>query len=244
VRLTHLLPRSVAVAALAALAVPAGASAAKPADRDHDRMPDRWERAHRLSTHRNDARKDADRDGLKNLAEFRAHTDPRDADTDDDGIKDGKERAGTIASLTDGVLTLTLFDGSTFAAKVDDRTEVECETPAAVPAPAPATIRHGDDDSGDDDAPGHDAGDDDAPATTPPAPTVAPAPAGTTTPAPAVDDHGTGDDDEGDDDHGTDVEDEQEDDCGVADLKPGARVDEAKIALTATGARFTKIELG
>ncbi len=217
-RLTNLLSRSVAVAALAALTVPVGTSAAKPADRDHDKMPDRWERTHKLNTHRNDARKDTDRDGLKNLAEFRAHTDPRDADTDDDGIKDGKERAGTIVSLTDGVLKLTLFGGSTFTGNVDDRTEVECETPPAAPAPAPASarVRHGGDDNNESGTSGDDESGDDG----------------------AVREVG---DDEGDDDSG---DDEQEGGCSLADLKPGARVDEARIALTSAGVRFAKIELG
>jgi hypothetical protein len=54
-------------------------------------MADKWEKRHHLNTHRNDARRDPDRDGLNNLGEFRAHTDPHDADTDNDGIKDGAE---------------------------------------------------------------------------------------------------------------------------------------------------------
>src|SRR5215218_6867740 len=37
--------------------------------------------------------KDADRDGLKNLKEFKLGTDPRKADTDRDGLKDGDEVA-------------------------------------------------------------------------------------------------------------------------------------------------------
>jgi hypothetical protein len=68
----------------------------------------------------------------------------------------------TVASFTDGVLTLALPDGKTFAALVTDRTVLICET--AAPAQATAS-RHGDD--GDDDATGddrrggrHDDGDD------------------------------------------------------------------------------------
>lgn len=72
------------------VALPAIGSAASR-DRDRDHMSDRWEKKHRLNTHRNDARGDADRDGLRNLTEFRAHTDPRDADSDGDGRRDGSE---------------------------------------------------------------------------------------------------------------------------------------------------------
>src|SRR5690242_13447336 len=84
---------AIAVAA-ALLVVPAGALAKR--DRDHDRMPDKWEKKHHLNVHVNDARKDPDRDGLSNLSEFRHHTDPQKADTDDDGIGDENElRDGT-----------------------------------------------------------------------------------------------------------------------------------------------------
>jgi hypothetical protein len=77
-----------AVVAIAMLAVP-GAAMAK--DRDHDKMPDKWEKAHGLSVHKKNAKGDPDRDGLSNRGEFRSSTDPRDADTDDDGTEDGDE---------------------------------------------------------------------------------------------------------------------------------------------------------
>ncbi len=55
-------------------------------------MPDRWEVVHRLNPKKaDDAAKDADRDGLTNLKEFRADGDPRSADTDSDGVDDGLE---------------------------------------------------------------------------------------------------------------------------------------------------------
>jgi hypothetical protein len=71
-----------AAVALAILAVP-GAALAKKRDRDHDKMPDRWERAHHLSTHKKNAQGDPDHDGLVNLGEFRARTGPHDADIRD-----------------------------------------------------------------------------------------------------------------------------------------------------------------
>lgn len=111
-----------AAAALLTLAAPAMAR-----DRNHDRIPDRWERAHHLSLRVNQARRDQDHDGLRNRAEFRAHTNPRKADTDGDGIKDGAEHAGKIASFTGGVLTINLFGGKTLTGTVDDTTEIECD---------------------------------------------------------------------------------------------------------------------
>jgi hypothetical protein len=62
-------------------------------DRDHDHMRDRWEKKHGLSTHRANGHRDRDHDGLSNLGEFRAHTDPQDTDTDDDCIGDDDEDA-------------------------------------------------------------------------------------------------------------------------------------------------------
>ena len=105
----------VLVAATIALALPAVAAAK---DRDHDHMPDRWEAKYGLNTHKNDARGDKDRDGLRNLAEYRAHTNPRKADTDGDGIEDGAEHAGKVASFTGGVLTIDLFGGNKYWSEI------------------------------------------------------------------------------------------------------------------------------
>jgi opacity protein-like surface antigen len=113
--------------ALAALAVPAAANAA---DRDHDHMRDSWEKHFKLNTHRNDARKDKDRDGLKNLTEFRAGTNPRKRDTDGDGVRDDREGAGTIKSFdaATGALVVDLFDSDQdLTGKVDATTKIECE---------------------------------------------------------------------------------------------------------------------
>jgi Glycosyl hydrolases family 16/Bacterial TSP3 repeat len=68
-----------------------GVGAATPRDRDHDRLPDRWERNHHLSTTRPSAQRDPDRDRLNNLRELRLRTHPRRADTDRDGLRDGAE---------------------------------------------------------------------------------------------------------------------------------------------------------
>lgn len=117
----------VAIAALGAALIAAPAQAAK--DRNHDKIPDRWERQHDLSLKRDQAKRDQDRDGLKNLGEFEAGLDPRDGDSDDDGTEDGDEGAGTIASfdVQTGALTIDLFNGGELSGAVTDNTEIECE---------------------------------------------------------------------------------------------------------------------
>ena len=54
-------------------------------------MPDRWERTYKLNPARNDDKLDADKDGLVNLAEYKAKTNPRKADSDRDQMPDGWE---------------------------------------------------------------------------------------------------------------------------------------------------------
>ena len=88
--MTHWSLKSTLATMLLVLALPAFAAAKQP-DRDGDRMPDRWERKHKLSVKKNDAARDLDRDGLRNLAEYRAKTNPRKADSDRDGWLDGDE---------------------------------------------------------------------------------------------------------------------------------------------------------
>lgn len=85
--------RSIIIAGLAvALATSAAPVAlASPGDRDGDRMPDRWERSHGLSTRYDDSARDPDRDRLSNYREYRSHTDPRKHDSDRDGVHDAYE---------------------------------------------------------------------------------------------------------------------------------------------------------
>ena len=73
---------TIAATALAAalMLVPAAAQArgsqtrASAADRNADRIPDRWERRHHLSLRVKQTRRDQDNDGLNNLGEFRSRT--------------------------------------------------------------------------------------------------------------------------------------------------------------------------
>jgi hypothetical protein len=112
------------LAAVVVLALPAAASAR---DRNHDRIPDRWEKRHHLSLRVNQAHRDQDHDGLNNRQEFRAGTDPRDADTDNDGIEDGDELAGTIVSFNGTTLVIDRFGAGNVSARVTNQTRIECE---------------------------------------------------------------------------------------------------------------------
>lgn len=192
-------------------------------DRNGDRIPDRWERSHRLSLRVNQARRDQDRDGLRNREEFLAGTSPRDRDSDDDGVRDGNEGAGRVVSFTDGVLVIEPF-GTTDAlrGKVDASTELECRLSRPAAPAATASRSGGDDERGrDEDAVGSERHQDD------------------------------GQNDDGDNDrrgHGDDDGDrcdDERDGCAatLADLVPGAIVHEAELEVRSGGAVWDEITL-
>jgi hypothetical protein len=132
---------------LAVLALPALAGAK---DRNHDRIPDRWEKRHHLSLQVNQAHRDQDRDGLDNRGEFRAGDNPRDDDSDEDGVMDGDENAGTISAFDapTGRLTIALFAGGSATGTVASSTEIRCE--GAEDSGAPASRDRGGSEPGDD----------------------------------------------------------------------------------------------
>jgi hypothetical protein len=80
-----------AVPTLVFVFVAATVIAAPTRDRDNDRLPDGWERKYNLSTSKPSAKRDLDRDNLRNRREFRLRTHPRRADTDRDRLRDGAE---------------------------------------------------------------------------------------------------------------------------------------------------------
>jgi hypothetical protein len=175
-------------------------SIAAAKDRNHDRIPDRWEKRHGLSLKVNQAKRDQDRDQLVNRKEFKAGDDPLDPDSDGDGTPDGEENAGTIASFDGTTLTINLFNGGSVSGLVTDATEVQCDNG---------------DDQGDEDGDGEGAGDDKS------------ASSATTS---SDDDPGDqGDDDQGDDDQGDDDQGDDGSPCSSADLVEGATVQEADL---------------
>jgi hypothetical protein len=133
----------VAMAAMA-LVIP-GVAAAR--DRNHDNLPDRWERNHNLSLKLNQARRNQDGDALVNRQEFRANTNPRKSDSDGDGIPDGREGTGTIASFDGTTLVIDTFAGGTLSGVVTPDTEITCEA-QDVNGDGDSSDEEGDDDTG------------------------------------------------------------------------------------------------
>ena len=89
-------------------------TSARLGDTDGDGLPDRWELDHELdplSAAGDEGRDgDPDLDGLPNFAEHASGSDPRDPDTDGDGLLDGEEVGGVTAT---NVLPWLEFDAAT-----------------------------------------------------------------------------------------------------------------------------------
>ncbi len=240
------------MAALGALAILALPSAAAAKDRNHDHIPDRWEKRHDLSTSVNQGSRDQDRDHLNNRGEFKAGDNPRDRDTDNDGVVDGDENAGTIASYDTetGKLTITLFGGETISGFVTEDTRIrcgmECHNMGTEEGSTASASRHGENESGDDSG-----GDNSGPGNG--EETVSDDPPNHD----ENDDHGEGDDDPPNHEAGDDNDHENHGgdngnrgpgndngfNCTPAALVVGATVDEAELELRNGKATFEEIEL-
>lgn len=226
---------ALALGALALLAMP-GLAAAK--DRNHDHLPDKWEKRHHLSLKVNQAHKNQDGDSLRNRAEFLAGDNPRDRDSDDDGVMDGSEQAGTVASFDAGTgrLVIDLFGNDTIAGIVNGDTEIKCEDDNSTASSSSegsgsgeaepgddnggeGEVEPGDDNGGHGDEPGDDNGGDRE--------------GGDDNSGPS-DNSGPGH--EGDDDHGDRL-------CTTAELVPGAVVEEAELRVGNGQATFSEVEL-
>jgi hypothetical protein len=204
--------------AAALLALP-GVAAAK--DHNHDGIPDGWEKSHHLSLQVNQAHRDQDRDQLTNRAEFLAGDNPRDDDSNNDGVMDGEENAGTIASFdaATGKLTISLFGGETLSGVVTESTEIKCEGvdnssgDRQLSDSGSSSGQSGDDNGGHDEEPGDDNGGDNS--------------------GPGSSSSGPGNGDE----QGENGE------CTTAALVPGAVVQEAELNASQGVATFEKVEL-
>jgi hypothetical protein len=216
-----------------ALLVLAGPAVAK--DRNHDRIPDRWEKRHKLSLTVNQAGRDQDRDHLRNRAEFLAGDNPRDDDSDDDGVMDGEENAGTISSFdpATGRLVIDLFGTDTVAGMVTESTEIKCEDEHSTDSATSSReaepgddhggdgVEAGDDNGGQGEEPGDDNGGDEE----------------------AGDDNGGDNSGPGSDNSGPGGDDNSSANCTVADLVPGAVVEEADLEIANGVATFDEVEL-
>jgi hypothetical protein len=218
---------ALALGALALLAMPSLAAAK---DRNHDRIPDKWEKKHHLSLKVNQARLDQDRDHLRNRAEFLAGLNPRDKDSNDDGVMDGEENAGTIVSFDaeTGKLTIDLFGGETISGLVTEGTEIECDDNGGASVSSSGSesggegeVEPGDDEGGEGEVePEDDNGGEEAP-----------------------DNSGPGSENSGPGNVNDDDEEEEAGNCTTADLVSGAVVHEAELKVANGQATFEKVEL-
>lgn len=219
----------VAAALLAAVGVLPSFAVAKDGNDDH--IPDRWEKRHNLSLQVKQTHRDQDRDHMSNRAEFLAGDNPRDRDSDDDGVMDGNENAGTIASFdaTTGKLTIDLFGGDSISGVVTENTRIKCEDEqeSGVARASHDGVEPGDDNGGGAE-PGDDHGGNSGPGS-------GDSGTGSSNSGPGSTNSGPGQD--GNDDDNADAN------CTTADLTQGAVVEEAELEIEHGVATFAEVEL-
>jgi hypothetical protein len=126
------------------------------------------------------------------------------------------EAAGKVTSFKEGVLIITLTDGTPVSGKVTERTEIHC-TPAA-----PAT-------GGDDDEVGSGEGDQGS------------STEGDSDEGSHVDAHAASSGEDGED--GLDGSDDEQQTCATTALVPGAMVREAELSISSAGAVWDRVDL-
>jgi hypothetical protein len=139
-----------------------------------------------------------------------------------EGAAVGAQSAGTVTSYVNGVLTLTLNDGSTVSATVTGRTEIECEP--AKPTPVARAADHGGSGPSRNDGHGggqgnHDQNDNDGPG------------------------GNQGEQDQNDNDGPPNDNHDESSVCDTSALIPGAVVHAAELRIDPAGSRFTSIEI-
>jgi hypothetical protein len=215
------------------------APSALAADRDHDGLPDRWEHKHHLSTTKKSANGDPDRDRVDNGNELREGTNPRDRDSDNDGRADGREDRDRdhLSNAAEDRTANDPRDRDTDDDGIEDGAEQAGVVASFEDGVLVIDLANGGEVSGrvtadteiecegENEAEHHRHGEADAADRGPG----------------SGDDSGSGSDDRGGDDRGDDGRDD--DACPSGTLAAGARVHEAELRVTSSGAVWEEIEL-
>ena len=90
---------------------PPGPPSTSSTARGAPRTPTRRPQEPRVQARTDPRKADSDRDGLKDGDEVTSGNDPRKADTDRDGVKDGAEHAGVVTAFDGETITIRQFNG-------------------------------------------------------------------------------------------------------------------------------------
>jgi hypothetical protein len=144
---------------------------------------------------------------------FKSHTVPASPTKTAAPTAPSSEPAGTVTKFEEGVLTITLGDGSVFKGKLTEQTRLEC--PSSTTGQADAR----DDQGGGDDQSGSDSGEHGGPSV-----------------IGQLNRDFQGEDQDANDDDGQQA-------CTTAALTSGAKVGEAELVITSAGAVWEKVDL-